>query len=858
MFIEPFSIVSSRSFLFSLVTVVLLLSSNSNSEPLQWEDASEPEFSNELVSPDNIQDNENFSQFIYAFDFSLFVTTRQLPLSRSTRDIYVYNDTNRDGFFDNDDYDLLSLSNFFRPDTFYLRIAATGKTLFIAAKHEDFLGITRVGKVLQLIDHDGDNIFSEEIPSAESIVPWDIKQWGSFGSEIAAFGDKLVVVAEGSLIRSEYGGVYVITDSDSDGDFSNESMQKIMGSGTSRYNLTADRVAIYEHTIVISNYNSGGEKIYIVHDSDKDGDFGEETFQEISAPEGDNPNFGWSISIYKNKIAIGAPSLEENDITVGAVYTITDTDEDGDFLEEELLRVTGPFPAAIQIGNNVEITENSLYVSSYVNVFKIDDKNKNNNFADEEIVKLPGRYRVTSYADRIDVSKSGQIFISAPSRSVNGVESGAFFVSSPNVRVDHTLEENSTSSVTAKAIDNDGKPVTYQLEEGLDAHLFSIDEQTGELSFIEMPDYETPLDINTDSIYLAKVRASTSEKYSFATIAVDVLDINEVPELKTPLLNQQILEDSFFEYTVPLNTFIDQDIGDVLTFSASLNDDGQLPIWLSFDNATATFSGTPLQSDIGEIHLKVTATDTGSLSTHSDFILTVENVNDAPEVSEPIQDQTTYEDTVYTLTISEQTFFDEDLNDSLTFSVSGHNDAPLPKWLTFDPINQSLTGTPLQTDVGTTSVTVKVTDSGDLSSEVTFLITIVNVNDSPSVLDDVTSTDNNTSISISVLENDTDEDGDSLSITSASAVIGTVSISNNNSTISYSPDSGFEGTDTVTYEVTDGNGGTASGNVSITVTSRSSIVATQDSSGGGSLSILLILLLNGFVCFRYKVLFGNT
>ena len=46
-----------------------------------------------------------------------------------------------------------------------------------------------------------------------------------------------------------------------------------------------------------------------------------------------------------------------------------------------------------------------------------------------------------------------------------------------------------------------------------------------------------------------------------------------------------------------------------LTYTASLADGSPLPPWLRFDEATATFSGTPPLDFTGSIDLKVTAKD---------------------------------------------------------------------------------------------------------------------------------------------------------------------------------------------------------------------------------------------------------
>ena len=77
------------------------------------------------------------------------------------------------------------------------------------------------------------------------------------------------------------------------------------------------------------------------------------------------------------------------------------------------------------------------------------------------------------------------------------------------------------------------------------------------------------------------------------------------------------------DFVVPDATFSDEDPGDALAFSARLRDGQPLPDWLSFDPATRTFSGTPTGSDAGTTSIAVIATDSGGLSAHALFDLTV-------------------------------------------------------------------------------------------------------------------------------------------------------------------------------------------------------------------------------------------
>ncbi|MCC2606356.1 Ig-like domain-containing protein [Planctobacterium marinum] len=86
----------------------------------------------------------------------------------------------------------------------------------------------------------------------------------------------------------------------------------------------------------------------------------------------------------------------------------------------------------------------------------------------------------------------------------------------------------------------------------------------------------------------------------------------------------------------------------------------------------------------------------------------------------------------------------------------------------------------------------------------------------------------NTSIEIDVLANDTDVDGDTLTIESVDGSFGTAEITSGD-TILYTPDSGFVGTEVLVYGVSDGNGGTGSGEVTITINGNRAPGARSDS-----------------------------
>ena len=112
-----------------------------------------------------------------------------------------------------------------------------------------------------------------------------------------------------------------------------------------------------------------------------------------------------------------------------------------------------------------------------------------------------------------------------------------------------------------------------------------------------------------------------------------------------------------------------------------------------------------------------------------------------------------------------------------------------------------------------------MTDGNGGSDTATVVVTINAVNDAPSAVDDTVTTPEGTSVTILILGNDDDIDGDTLTtvITSNGPSNGSVVV-NPDGTITYKPDVGFNGTDTFVYTVSDGNGGTATATVIVSVT----------------------------------------
>lgn len=90
-------------------------------------------------------------------------------------------------------------------------------------------------------------------------------------------------------------------------------------------------------------------------------------------------------------------------------------------------------------------------------------------------------------------------------------------------------------------------------------------------------------------------------------------------------------------------------------------------------------------------------------------------------------------------------------------------------------------------------------------------------NQGPDAVDDSATTQENVAVTVDVLANDTDPDGDALAVASVGTPTAGDATDNGDGTVTYMPDAGFYGTDAFDYTVTDGNGGSDTATVTITV-----------------------------------------
>lgn len=129
-----------------------------------------------------------------------------------------------------------------------------------------------------------------------------------------------------------------------------------------------------------------------------------------------------------------------------------------------------------------------------------------------------------------------------------------------------------------------------------------------------------------------------------------------------------------------------------------------------------------------------------------------------------------------------------------------------------------LTYSPSTNFNGSDSFTFKVNDGKIDSKTATVTINVKPVNDPPKANDDSFKAQEDVPVStVNVLANDTDVDGDKLVVIDATqGKNGSVTIGAD-STLVYTPAGNFNGTDSFTYTLSDGKGGTDKGTVNVTV-----------------------------------------
>lgn len=254
------------------------------------------------------------------------------------------------------------------------------------------------------------------------------------------------------------------------------------------------------------------------------------------------------------------------------------------------------------------------------------------------------------------------------------------------------------------------------------------------------------------------------------------------------------------------------------------------------DNASFTIDSPALKTNTAlnfeaksSYSVRVRTTDSYGGTFEEAFTITVANINEAP-TSLSISDSHVNENGGANAVVGSFTRADQDTGDTAAYIlVAGVGDT--------DNGLFNISGTDLRANASfnyesktTYNVRVRVTDSGGLSFDNIFTISVDDINDAPVAVADVVDpavqvvSDRTAPTNLTVLTNDTDQDllpsPDTLVVVEvgpSSNSTDTVAINANDTSIDYTPEAGFNGQVIIPYTINDGTVNSNSANITLQV-----------------------------------------
>ncbi|WP_421763536.1 cadherin domain-containing protein [Ekhidna sp.] len=293
-------------------------------------------------------------------------------------------------------------------------------------------------------------------------------------------------------------------------------------------------------------------------------------------------------------------------------------------------------------------------------------------------------------------------------------------------------------------------------------------------------------------------------------LIVTVNNVNDAPVVVNAIVDQT-QDEGFGSVELDLSaTFSDED-GDNLTLSVSSSDETVSTASLSGSILTLTEVGN------GSTTITVTANDGNGGSVSDEFVITVNNVNDAPVVINPLNDQTDLGEGFGAAQINYSDVFEDPDGDALTISVSSSDESVVTvEVVSKDQIQINEVG------VGTATITLIADDGNGESVSDKFIVTVSEApNNAPIVVNplgdqtDLVEGFDAAQINYSDVFEDPDGDALTVSVNSNDESVVTVEVIANDQ---IQINEVGVGTSTITLTADDGNGGSVSDEFIVTVT----------------------------------------
>ncbi|MFD2573863.1 putative Ig domain-containing protein [Spirosoma soli] len=337
------------------------------------------------------------------------------------------------------------------------------------------------------------------------------------------------------------------------------------------------------------------------------------------------------------------------------------------------------------------------------------------------------RWSTGETSPSISVSAAGAYSVTLTSGGSCTATASVTIDSQPSESLSFSQQPASASSVapgttvtTTVSVSSSG-PLTYQwYKDNLATPVNGQTTATLSLTNVQLTDVGSYSVVVTGSCNIGTPTSLTSTAFALSVTAP-----NTAPTLANAISSQTATVGQSYSISLA-NTFTDQETPNSLSLSVS-----GLPTGLTL--VGTTLSGTPSVSGVNTVML--TATDPGSLTASTSFVLTVSPasvVNTAPTVVNAISSQTATVGQPFVLNLA-STFADQETPNSLSLSVSG-----LPAGLSL--VGTTLSGTPSVSGISTVMLTA--TDPGSLSVSTSFVLTVSPasvVNTAPTVVNAISS-----------------------------------------------------------------------------------------------------------------------
>lgn len=375
-----------------------------------------------------------------------------------------------------------------------------------------------------------------------------------------------------------------------------------------------------------------------------------------------------------------------------------------------------------------------------------------------------------------------------------------------------TTNENVPVTGAVSGYDPDGDTLSYTLASNPANGTLVLNPATGAFTYTPSPGFN-----GSDSFVVTVSDGAGGTATSTVTIGVNPL--NDAPVAG----NLNLTTDE----GVPVNGAIsatDAD-GDSLSYSVTgVPAHGSVVL----NPATGTFTYTPTAGYNGSDSFLVAISDgKGGLATSS-VTIGINPVNDGPVA---VADSILVDEggVATTLVGGATSLLANDTDADGDSLVAILVDGPVNGTLIFNPdgtFSYIHNGSKTTTD----SFTYRVNDGTVNGNIVTVTIAITPVNNAPVANDDNTSVNQNGSVVVAVRGNDTDPEGGSLTVTGVTqGANGSVVIDAVTGNPIYTPNTGFSGSDSFTYTISDPDGATSTATVNVTVIPNAAPIAVADS-----------------------------